>query len=350
MSDRIPLDNAITIKELAGRMLAFGKYLKKKWLYIFAFSAVCALVGLAYTFKKNVYTAESTFVLEDNSKMGSLGQYSGLASLAGIDLNSQSGLFQGDNILELYKSRTMIEKALLSEGQFGDKREKLIERYIDFNCLRDKWKKNHIDHINFEGDPTKFNRNQDSIVTDLADKINEKLLDVKRLDKKLSIIVVQVSAKDELFAKELNNRLVEMVNNFYILTKTKKSSQNVVVLQHQADSVKAVLNSSIGGVAYAADATPNANPQITHLKIAGQRKQVDVQASSAVYAEVIKNLEIAKVSLRQDLPLIQIIDQPVFPLKNDHVDKIKGMVIGFTLGLCIVIFALMLKRLLFRDE
>jgi len=158
---------------------------------------------------------------------------------------------------------------------------------------------------------------------------------------------VNFSSTDELFAKEFNNKLVEMVNKFYVQTKTKKSLENVQVLQHQADSVKAVLNSSIGGVASAMDAAPNANPQMQTLRVASQRKQVDVQASSAVYGEIVKDLEIAKITLRQDVPLIQMIDMPVVPLENDHIKVLKGLAIGFLLGAFVITSWLFIKRLLF---
>ncbi len=342
-------DEAITITEFFHNIGSAFSYVKRKWITVVIFSLLCSLLGLMYAiFIKPDYTAVSTFVLEDGGKMASLGQYAGLASLAGVDLNSNSGLFQGDNILELYKSRTMIEKALLSKANFGNKNQQLIERYISSFNLRTKWKaKDDIQNITFSGDPGNFNRKQDSIITDLVDKFNKKMLTVNKIDKKLSIIAVQVTCKDELFAKEFTKKLVETVNEFYVQTKTKKSGQNVQILQHQADSVRRQLNSSIGGVASAIDAAPNANPQLLSLRVPSQRRQVDVQASSAVYGEIVKNLEIAQISLRQDIPLIQIIDQPVLPLENNRVTAAKGIILGFLLGGFVIVFGLMLKKLIF---
>ena len=339
----------ITLSEFFGKITSGFKYARLKWVTVLAFALLGGLLGLAYSlFKKPVYEAVCTFVLEDGSKMNGLGQYAGLASLAGIDINSGGGgLFQGDNILELYKSRAMIEKTLLSSAVFNGKPQLLIDRYIDFNELKEKWrKKDDIQDINFQGSPEKFNRTQDSIITDIVEKFNKKVLTVSKLDKKLSIIVVQVSSTDELFAKEFTKRLVETVNTFYVQTKTKKSAQNVAVLQHQADSVKQVLNASIGGVASAMDAAPNANPQLLSLKVPSQRRQVDVQASSEVYGEIVKNLEISRIGLRQDIPLIQIIDQPVLPLENDKVGKIKGIVFGFILAGFLAAFVIAFKKLL----
>src|SRR6202000_1381003 len=100
----------LTIQEFLSKSGKSLKYTFSKWQLLLLFAILGALAGLSLSlFKKPVYVATSTFVLEEESKMGgSLSQYAGLASLAGIDLNSGSGLFEGDNILELYKSRAMI--------------------------------------------------------------------------------------------------------------------------------------------------------------------------------------------------------------------------------------------------
>src|SRR5690606_8714171 len=96
------------------------------------------IIGLIYSvIKEPVYTAETTFVLEEgNASAGVLGQLGGLAGLAGIDLNgSGGGLFQGDNIMELYRSRNMIERTLLSYVKIEGKDKLLLEQYIEFNSL-----------------------------------------------------------------------------------------------------------------------------------------------------------------------------------------------------------------------
>jgi hypothetical protein len=254
--------------------------------------------------------------------------------LAGLNLSGGSGgVFEGDNILELYKSRLMIEKALLSESVFNGKKQLLIDRYVEFNDLKKKWKgKDQINDITFQGNPEKFNRKQDSIITDLTLLFNKQSLNVYKLDKKLNIIKVEFESHDEYFAKEFNDKLVENVNDFYIQTRTKKAYQTVNILQHQADSVKAILNHSIAGVAAATDASPNANPLLQSLRVSSQKKQVDVQVTSAVYGEIIKNLEISKINLRQETPLLQMIDQPVYPLTIERLGKIKGAVLGTFIG------------------
>ncbi|MBK0381131.1 Wzz/FepE/Etk N-terminal domain-containing protein [Mucilaginibacter segetis] len=349
ITDKEPVQESnISLKDFILKIRSLIAYLKSKWLTIFIIACIGGVLGLAYSFiKKPVYVAESTFVLEDGVKGGGLSQYAGLASLAGIDIGGSSGggIFEGDNILELYKSRLMIEKTLLSEVDLDGKRQLLINRYIDYNHLRDNWKDKQLSSISFNDDPEKFNRKQDSIITDLVKTVNKSLLSVTKPDKKLNIIKVTVSSKDELFAKAFNTKLVETVNNFYTQTKTKKSVQNIQILQKQADSVRSVLNSSISGVASAIDAAPNANPAMLSLRVPSQKKQIDVQASGAIYSEIVKNLEIAKISLRQETPLIQVIDEPVLPLAVNKLGKLKGLVAGFFLGGILIVIWFVVKRI-----
>lgn len=337
----------ISLNDLLKKTKRLIKYLRSKLILIAMIGLLGLCLGLVYSiFKKPQYRAVYTFVLEEEDK-GGLGQYAGLASLAGVDISGGGGgIFHGDNILELYKSRNMIEKTLLSTGMFNGVPQKLIDRYIDYNKLRKKWEdKPELKNINFNGNPDSFSRQQDSIIIDLVNNINKTVLNVDKPDKKLSIIEVDVFSKDELFAKEFANNIVSTVNGFYVLTKTKKQLQNVAILQKQADSVKSVLNSSITGVASAADASPNANPALSILRVPSQRRQVDVQTSSAVYAEMIKNLELSKIQLRKETPLIQTIDTPVLPLLVNKLGKVKGAVLGLLAGTFLACLAVVLKRI-----
>lgn len=341
-------DEGLSLKEVILKIGNGLRYLRLQYFKITIAITIGAISGLIYTFiRKPVYTATSTFVLDDN-KGGTMGQYAGLASLAGIDIGSISsnGLFQGENILELYRSRKMIQIALLTPVKINGKNQLLIDRYINFNKLREKWrKKDNINSISFSGNPDEFNRKQDSLISSIVETITKNILDVTKPDKKLSILQVDVRSNDELFSKFFNLKLVETVNEFYTQTRTKKSTQNIAILQKQADSVKAVLNSSIGGVAQLLDASPNANPNKLILRAPSQKRQIDVQANSSIYAEIVKNLEISKLNLRQETPLIQTIDSPILPLQTYRITKLSGLLIGGLITGILMIAYLILKKI-----
>lgn len=329
------------MREIIDTLNSMFKYIFQKWKVIFLVGIIGGALGLAYSiYKKSTYTATLTFVLEDGEGMGgALGQYAGLASMVGIDLGGASGgggIFKGDNIMELYKSRSIIAKALLSNY---DDKDLLIDRYIAANNLREKWANNpKLKDINFHVPADQLTVQHDSIITDVVKTINKRMLEVTKPDKKLNIIKVELEAKDEGFAKKFTETLVKEVNGFYTDTKTKKSTENLRILQKQTDSVKAELRSAITGVATSTDAIPNANPARMVLKVPTQNRQIDVKANTAILEELVKNLEISKVSSRNNRPLIQIIDAPVLPLTKNAIGKALGIIVGGVLAGFLAVF------------
>lgn len=335
----------ISLVELIRKLRVWIGYLLSKWLMIFALGILGGVLGGVYAyFQKPVYTAACTFVLEDGEKGGGgLGQYAGLASMAGIDLGGGGGgIFQGDNLLELYKSRNMIQKALLTRMEINGHDQLLVDFYITTSKLRKAWAKNpEMRNVNFNLNPgQKYTRLQDSLLKNFALDIKNYNLTVSKPDKKLSIIEVDVKSQNEQFAKLFNDQIVKTVNEFYVQTKTKKSLQNVQILQQKTDSVRAVMNGDIYTAAAVSDATPNLNPTRQIKRVAPvQRSQFSAETNKMVLSELVKNLELSKISLRKETPLIQVIDEPSFPLQKDFLRKIKGIIIGGVLfGILTLVF------------
>ncbi|MEN5233459.1 lipopolysaccharide biosynthesis protein [Sphingobacterium faecium] len=283
--------------------------------------------------KKPMYTATTTFVLEagGDNVGGALGQYAGMAAMVGIDLGgSGGGIFQGDNLLELYKSRKMIEATLLLKSN-TDSSKLLIDQYLEINNVREKWKKENskLSNIDFAKQiPKDLLRDRDSLLQKAVLDINKNILSVDKLDKKTAIIKVEVTSANEVFSKEFNEALVDEVNDFYVQTKTKKSLDNILILQNKTDSVRAVMNGNITTAAAVFDATPNLNPtkQAQRL-IPTQRSQFSAETNKAILGQLVQNLEMSKMALLKEAPLIQKVDEPVYPLMVTKVGLIKGILV-----------------------
>ena len=343
-------ETAISLKDLILKMQEWGKYLRSKWLIVLIAGFIGGLSGLTYAFfKKPVYHAELSFALEDEQTVGGLGGALGLASQFGFDLGGGGGgAFSGDNLLELMKSRTMVQKTLLTSVVINGKPQTLAELYINYNKLREEWgNKPILNNIQFlpSQDSGNFTRIQDSLLGEFHKSIIRNNLSVTKVDKKLSIVSVKINSENELFSKYFTEVLVSEVADFYIETKTRKGSQNVTILQHQTDSVRRQLNYAIAGVAMTVDANPNANPARQVLRVPSQRRQVDVQANQAILMELVKNLEISKVSLRKETPLIQIIDKPVLPLEKSKIGRITAALIGFAVFSFLIVLYLISRRI-----
>jgi hypothetical protein len=335
-----------TLKEVVQNLIDWVNFFRSKWKLLFLSLVVGTGLGAVYSVLKNpVFHAETSFVLEEEG-MGGIGQMSGLASLLGVNLGGiggTNGLFQGDNIMELYRSDRMLEETLLSPF---DKESLLVDRFIEFEELENKWaSKIDLSALTFSASKENHGVKQDSVIKEIAKLIREKQLEVVKPDRKLSIIQVNVSSKDEAFAKLFNETLVSKVNTFYLETKTKKTGENLRILQLQADSVRAILDASLGKLASEQDRVPNANPLLNAATVNERRKQVDVQTSAAVFEEIVKNLEMAKINHRINTPLIQLIDSPKLPLKRTEVRLFKGMVYGAIFFGILAISSLYLRRI-----
>lgn len=366
INNRFTSSDEVSLKEVVFKIEKWYKYLVSKWPVILIFGIVGGSLGVAYAYsKKTMYSAATTFVLEEGSSgTGALGNLGGLASMVGVDFGSGGGgIFQGDNILELYRSRAMIEKTLLTRVEFAGFTGKLIERYIEFNKLRESWNKipqlrsinfNNFDVIRSENQVDIGARLQDSILGVVVKDINKNYLSVVKPDRKLSIIKVEVKSSDEPFTKAFNDEIVRNVNDFYIQTKTKKTQENVNILQQKVDSVRAVMNGAIYAAAAVSDATPNLNPTRQVQRTAPlQRSQFSVETNKVVLGELVKNLEMSKMALLKEAPLIQVVDQPVLPLDIERPGKVKMLFLwGISAGVLIVFFLtirLILKNILIED-
>ncbi|MDB5123357.1 MAG: lipopolysaccharide biosynthesis protein [Mucilaginibacter sp.] len=344
----------ISLRDLILNIQSWWKYFLSKWLIILIVGLTGGAIGLLYAFRsKLVYTAELNFALQDEKSGGGLSGAAGIASQFGIDLGGggAGGEFSGDNLLELIKSRSMVERALLTQVNINGKSETLVEYYITFNKFRETWKnKPELVNIHFlpNADRTKFTLQQDSLLGDFYDALVPGSLTVNKVDKKLSIVNIKVVSSNELFAKYFTEVLEKGVSDFYIQTKTQKASRNVAILQRQVDSVRGVLNSAISGVAISVDVNPNLNPSRQTLRVPSQRRQIDVQANTLILSELVKNLEISKMTLLQQTPLIQVIDKPILPLKKHRTGKSIGLAVGGMVGGFLIVVILFLRKT-FRD-
>jgi hypothetical protein len=348
------INDEISLKELILKVGEWWKYLGSRWVIIFIAGLLGGGIGLSYAWlSKPSYKAVVTFALEDDKGSGGgLSGALGLASSLGIDLGtSAGGAFSGANLIELMKSRKMVQKALLSTIEIGDTKMTLGDQLLEMSKMKSKlvekgiWKGKQFYTVNAE--TNQLNLQQDSVMQILHEKVTGSggLLTVAQKDKKISIISVEVNSNHELFSKAFAETIVKEVSDFYIETKSKKAKTNVAILQKQADSIRNELNQAITGVAVSSDNTYNLNPALNVNRVPSTKKQVDVQANTAILTQLVTNLEMAKVTLMRETPLIQLIDRPTLPLKKEKLAKLKFLILGGLLAGFLAIVFLIIQRI-----
>ena len=339
----------ISLKELIVKLKEWFDYLVSKWKIIFLVSLIGGLLGLGYSLlQKPTYTASLSFALEDEKSGGGLGGALGLASSFGIDLGGGGGsIFTGSNLTELFKSRAMVEQTLLTPVTSNGKVISLAEMYIQNAGWRETWNQNSkYNTIQFlpEANRKSFTRVHDSIFGVIYQGLSTTGLSVGQRDKKVDIMSIDVVSTNELFSKYFCEALAKKVSDFYVETKSKKSRENMMILERQTDSIRRELNGAITGVAVANDNTFGLNPAMNVRRTPSARRQVDVQANTAILTELVKQSELAKVTLRKETPLIQIIDRPILPLPKERFGKAKGILMGGFLAGFFMAFGLIGKQ------
>jgi hypothetical protein len=347
-------NDEISLKELILKMKDWFTFLKSKWKTIFFSGVIGGLIGLTIAWvEKPTYKATLTFAMEEDKGGGGSGLSSalGLASSFGIDIGgSGGGAFAASNLVELMKSRLIVEKVLLSPIEMNGKTISLAEYYIQINHLRKTWENKPIlQNIQFVpgDDRSKYTLQQDSILQQIHKNLIDKdHLSIMQKDKKVTILSIEVTSGDEKFSKIFCESIAKETSDFYIETKSKKARLNTIVLQKQVDSVRSELNAAITGVAAETDNVYNLNPALNIRSTPSKKKQIDVQANTAILTNLVVQLELAKITLRKETPLIQLIDRPILPLTKEKSNKIKSIILGGFLAVFSTILSLIFTQLI----
>lgn len=319
-------EDEISINELFNKFLNKVRNLLKYKKWISAIFIISLILGFIFFKIQTInYKAEINFVLDDDKQNGMNG--AGIvASQLGLDIGSNSnGVFSGDNLIFLFKSRLIIEKTLLSNVKINN-----IDMCLADYYLQTFYSKNYKNNIFYSKKIENLKIEEIKLLQSIRYEILKDILEVKQKDKKTTITSITVVSKNELFSKLFCEQIAKDVSNFYIETRSKKAKLNRDVLQKQVDSVRNKLNQAIDGVAIASDKVYNLNPAYLISKTSSTKRNVDIQANTAVLTQLVANLEMAKITLRKETPLIQIIDYPILPL-----DQVK-----FSLVLIELIFTL----------
>jgi hypothetical protein len=334
-------EDEISLREFIEKFREIASYLLKKWIVILIVGIIGGGIGLAYAWLQPVkYKSRVSFVVEDNRP--AVGGLAAIAGQFGFDIggSSSAGLFSGDNILLFLKSESLCRETLLTKYDTAGK-ETLADKYAEANKLKADWVKNKkIGQINFaQYKDERFPRLEDSLIQIIVKRILKKELVFDKPDKKATFIEVTATMRDEMLSKYFSDRLVTIATDRYVQSKIKVKALNVAKLQNRADSLGAILNSRTYSAAASQQNLIDVNPALRMAPVSAEITARDKTMVATIFAEVTKNLEIAKVALSQETPTIQLVDQSSLPLKKEKVRKSFSIIIGgFIAGvLCVLI-------------
>jgi hypothetical protein len=305
--------------------------------------ALCGLLGLVLpliyrALQKPAYAASTTFILEEKSATS--GGLAGIASQVGLDLGSLgsgSSLFTGDNILDIIKSRVIIEKVLLTPIS-GDSGKTLADLYLEFSGMGEKLPAPVSFAIPASASTITPAHSvyQDSVLYIMYDQIAKKNVSVDRLNKKGSIFKIITVSQNQVFSKNFAERLLKETTTYYVNVKTSTAAANVKRLQARGDSLLRVLNAKSYNAASFQILDPNV--AFKSMSVPAEVSSRDKSIVFSIYAEVTKNLEMSRIALVSQTPVIQLLDVPKYPLMDDRKSYLFLGLVGFIAGIFAAIF------------
>ena len=331
------------LMKLGVNLSAFLKNNYKKLLLVGIIGSFSAIVVSFY--QTITYTAKSTFIVEDSKSTGGLSGIASLAGQFGVDVTGcGSGLISGDNILYYFKSESLAREFLLSPWN-NNQNISFADIYISKHGLDKKWK-SKLNNRRIYFPPfkkgIKYTLLHDSLLqVIIKDNILKKQFSISKIDKKASFINLSVTMDDEILAKNYIDKLFEVAITRYINLKTGKQQKTVNNLQFRVDSLNKILTQTTFKSAeiQTSASTMDLNPLYkTNTSIKSEITNSDKIMLTTVYGEVVKNLELAKFTLSQETPVIQIVDPTILPLENNKISKFIIAISGFLLAIFIFIF------------
>lgn len=320
----IQQSDEISLKELIQKVQATLAFLWGYRIRLLLMSLLGGALGFSYAhfFKKVNYTSRLTFVVEEKAVGGS--NLMGLASQFGLDLGGGTGsIFSSDNLILLLRSQKILESALLEPLPELNK-DNLFNVYLEKNYFKDL-SSGKIEKIDPNKPRAEFSRQEDSTFMLVISSI-QKNTKVNKLDKKASIIDLQLTDSNELWAYLMSQIIISKATEMYLDIKVGKTNRTINILENRVDSVKSELDLLMSSAAN--DADKNQSLILMKARLPAAKKQIQIQMLTTMYGELVKNLELMRFTLEREEPVIQLIDTPVMPLPKTSTGRLIALITG----------------------
>ncbi|MBT5858244.1 MAG: hypothetical protein HOH88_00080 [Flavobacteriales bacterium] len=327
-----------SFKDIIVTISDYKNELKKRLLIILAVAIIFSLIGFGFSkSQEDKYNAVISFIVEDQSEGSNLSAISGMASMIGIDMGgTATSSFNQQNIIELLKSRKIIERTLNNKCEIEGKSDLLLNHYIRINNLI-----TDSSTINLSS-----NYYNDSITSIVWFRIIDSDMEILFQNDEANILNLSFESLNAELAKTFTEIVIDEMSEMYIDYQTEKSRNTLDNLQSRSDSIfKSLKRSEIN---FAKVKDNNMRVMTASGRLEELQYMREVEILQAVYLELRKNIELTHMSVLNETPLIQIVDKPVLPLENINRSTLFWIVIFSFLGVFTVCFIIIFRKLV-RD-
>jgi LPS O-antigen subunit length determinant protein (WzzB/FepE family) len=323
-------------------------------------TAIFIALGLvaALTMKRS-YTVTSTMVPQMKSRSSS--SLSSLASLAGIDLGmSNTGSDLSPLIYPQIVSSVPFRRELMYTPLHYEKADTMVSMYTyakEYNkptvmsyilkytiglpgTLLGMLRKEKPDPAILDASsatdsvprPIMISKDEERMIKAIGQDVT------LAVDKKEGYLTLTVNGSEPLQTAELALKAQQLLQDEITRFRTEKAEDNLKYVQARYNEVKKETESLQAQLATIRDRSQNM--PTTRARIEQERLQTKYGVSSAIYSEMAKQLEQAKMQVKMDTPMLTVI-QPITVPRQPSNSRAKTLVVwtflGFVLGCGIVL-------------
>jgi len=321
----------ISIGEIIENVKSYFFEVLKYWWVVFIFcSLFCGYFLYKHYHTPTKFNAELKFIVEGDG--GGSGLIGGLLGQFGIKRTGKNNPYK---ILEVARSKRVIEKILVDELEG----EKVGNKIINFYDLRKNWEEdNNLEMVEYNfSDSLKLDNHVERLVFKaVKGKIwgssqnpEESLLSIS-FDEDKGIYLISSKTVDENLSLSLANQLYNEVKYFFENDILENQLKTIAILKSKVDSLRTLRDRQNYEIAVFENSNRNTIDKVNSSKKLSMLQEL--QATNLAYMEIVKNYEMADISLKDSQSLFMIIDKPIAPLSPLNSSLVLSLIFGLFFG------------------
>ena len=329
-------EDEITLKELILKAKEyFGEVVRNwKWVLLITILVIAIFLYKAIS-TPDTYPAELTFMVneDDGGGLGAMSAILGQFGFAGGGSESNNL----SKILELAKSRNIIQQVIFDTVSINGKEDLVGNHIIKLYDFHEKWEDDTTGLKGFlfkDVDQSSGTRMHNKVLKALYKRIigspEMPGLLSKGFSEDTGIMEFSVKTINEDLSIYLCKDVYEKLSTFYVIKTVEKQRQTYDLMSQKVDSLKKEMQTAEYGLANFKDSHKGLFTTKGRLK--EMRLEREVRILNEMYAVSLQNFEIADFSLKNKTPFIQLIDEPIAPIKPEKESVLKSLLIGAFLG------------------
>ncbi len=342
----------VIITDKSGRkeinFLGLMQFFWSKWRRILFFGTGVALVVLVYTFfEKNEYQGSIKLLIEEESNSSSmLGQFEGIASIAGIDISAASGL-NPEVYEDIIRSTRFQDKLLDTKISFLNYNVKSLREYYERH-----YSHSFLSKIFQKAKELIFGSNLQEI-RDLSDGLiylpKDKMYQYEDLNERISLEILENGTftlnfqfVDPLATSMAAKVSSEIVQEFITKYKTEKLRINLILIDESYQSQDIKRQKAQDELSDFLSKNYNLTSPFHEAELNQLKTEVTLQ--NDLFLSIAKRREETQISLQNQTPTFTVIDYVKVPNEKVYPKRIKLSIISFIVGvfLSIVYFTTIL--------